>query len=244
MSNQKLMRWHDGRVTHECIGERAAPFDAGTFLVWTRCGRDVPAREAAYVADKITCGACRRIAELEHCNSQLKAECERKARDTESWRSECARLQRTDPPPTTALRLPRSLPANACFVPEQHYQVISVHNDDIPKGAKLVECYETEKEIIVVGSPQSDDPEHNCDALGCSTLSHVLHRFDKARQVALRAPAEQAQTDSKTNPYAHLNTGHGHVRPRPDGFKARCGGPSICRECALEKAGLTKQGAP
>lgn len=32
------------------------------------------------------------------------------------------------------------------------------------------------------------------------------------------------------------NTGHGHVRARPDGVKARCGGPFICRECAQEAA--------
>ena len=30
--------------------------------------------------------------------------------------------------------------------------------------------------------------------------------------------------------------GHGHVIPRPDGVKARCGGPAICRKCQLEKA--------
>lgn len=35
-----------------------------------------------------------------------------------------------------------------------------------------------------------------------------------------------------TNP----NTGHGHVRPRPDGVKARCGGPGICNECSREAA--------
>jgi hypothetical protein len=32
------------------------------------------------------------------------------------------------------------------------------------------------------------------------------------------------------------NTGHGHVWARPDGMKARCGGPSICSECALDLA--------
>ena len=31
------------------------------------------------------------------------------------------------------------------------------------------------------------------------------------------------------------NRGHGHVYPRPDGDKARCGGPLSCAECALEK---------
>jgi hypothetical protein len=29
-------------------------------------------------------------------------------------------------------------------------------------------------------------------------------------------------------------SGHGHVTPNPDGSKARCGGPAICRECAIE----------
>lgn len=31
-----------------------------------------------------------------------------------------------------------------------------------------------------------------------------------------------------------LNMGHGHVKPRPDGMKARCGGPAICKVCAAE----------
>jgi len=30
------------------------------------------------------------------------------------------------------------------------------------------------------------------------------------------------------------NSGHGHVNPRPDGIKARCGGPGLCMECSLE----------
>lgn len=30
------------------------------------------------------------------------------------------------------------------------------------------------------------------------------------------------------------NVGHGHVNPRDDGLKARCGGPSICPYCAGE----------
>jgi hypothetical protein len=32
------------------------------------------------------------------------------------------------------------------------------------------------------------------------------------------------------------STGHGHVTPRPDGAKARCGGPALCHECARELA--------
>ena len=32
------------------------------------------------------------------------------------------------------------------------------------------------------------------------------------------------------------DSGHGHVRPRKDGMKARCGGPGICPICSAEKA--------
>lgn len=37
--------------------------------------------------------------------------------------------------------------------------------------------------------------------------------------------------------------GHGHVVPRPDGAKARCGGPGICPECSMEQARLTGEQA-
>jgi hypothetical protein len=30
------------------------------------------------------------------------------------------------------------------------------------------------------------------------------------------------------------NVGHGHVFPRPDGRRSRCGGPALCRECAAD----------
>lgn len=30
------------------------------------------------------------------------------------------------------------------------------------------------------------------------------------------------------------NTGHGHVWERPDGMKARCGGPGVCAKCSLD----------
>lgn len=32
------------------------------------------------------------------------------------------------------------------------------------------------------------------------------------------------------------NTGHGHVYPRPDGMKARCGGPGLCCVCRQDLA--------
>ena len=33
-----------------------------------------------------------------------------------------------------------------------------------------------------------------------------------------------------------MNCGHGHVVPRTDGLKARCGGPALCAECARDEA--------
>lgn len=32
------------------------------------------------------------------------------------------------------------------------------------------------------------------------------------------------------------NTGHGHVFPRPDGARSRCGGPKLCALCARDQA--------
>lgn len=39
------------------------------------------------------------------------------------------------------------------------------------------------------------------------------------------------------------NTGHGHVFPRPDGVKARCGGPGGCKVCQREAAMAATPGA-
>jgi len=39
----------------------------------------------------------------------------------------------------------------------------------------------------------------------------------------------------------NLNVGHGHVFPRPDGMKARCGGPSLCSQCARDYARYARE---
>ena len=41
-------------------------------------------------------------------------------------------------------------------------------------------------------------------------------------------------TDSRTT--EGQNIGHGHVFPRPDGVRARCGGPAMCLACARDLA--------
>jgi len=59
---------------------------------------------------------------------------------------------------------------------EPEYKKIEVRDDLIPEGAKLVECYLTDSQVIVCGDP-CDDENHNCDQMGCSSMSHVIHRF-------------------------------------------------------------------
>lgn len=51
---------------------------------------------------------------------------------------------------------------------------------------------------------------------------------------ALAATIQQASERAR-------NTGHGHVRPRPDGFKSRCGGPVFCAECSREASSVTAE---
>lgn len=36
--------------------------------------------------------------------------------------------------------------------------------------------------------------------------------------------------------------GHGHVIPNKDGSRARCGGPALCGDCAMELASLQPDG--
>jgi hypothetical protein len=63
------------------------------------------------------------------------------------------------------------------------WEVVKVHKSCIPKGAKLVEAYETAIEVVVMGVPPDDehlpeDKQHNCDAMGCG-FTHVIYRFNK-----------------------------------------------------------------
>jgi len=43
---------------------------------------------------------------------------------------------------------------------------------------------------------------------------------------------------------AERNSGHGHVYPRPDGVRMRCGGPALCPDCARDLAQKEAAEAP
>jgi hypothetical protein len=54
------------------------------------------------------------------------------------------------------------------------------------------------------------------------------------------ASIEPGYDDKMLRPAASF--GHGHVTPRPDGAKARCGGPGICPDCSKEQAAVKRKG--
>lgn len=55
--------WDDGTLIHACEGDRAVSFDPATFLVWTKCGRDVPAGRAfEFNGAAVTCDTCNKTA--------------------------------------------------------------------------------------------------------------------------------------------------------------------------------------
>lgn len=80
------------------------------------------------------------------------------------------------------------------------------------------------------------------EPLGNETRARVL-RWLAARFVPEQAPANLAPLRAPAS-MATDNTGHGHVRSRPDGVRARCGGPGICLECSQEAGRAPGKVAP
>lgn len=81
----------------------------------------------------------------------------------------------------------------------------------------------------------------------------VIERFAEAVGVAVTAfsaditlgvapPEALAAPEPLGTPIDHTNRGHGHVIPRADGVKARCGGPPLCRTCGTEQARVMASG--
>lgn len=61
------------------------------------------------------------------------------------------------------------------------------------------------------------------------------HRDPECEAARAAATLDEGPTDwvQRLRP-STPELGHGHVKPRPDGMKARCGGPALCPDCALE----------
>lgn len=51
----------------------------------------------------------------------------------------------------------------------------------------------------------------------------------------MRTLLGEVQVPSEIPPLL-ANIGHGHVFPREDGVRMRCGGPGLCKECSADKA--------
>jgi hypothetical protein len=70
----------------------------------------------------------------------------------------------------------------------------------------------------VYGIDQGAGDDKTVEAFGYRTESNGIVLIDLV------------ESDHKTP-----NNSHGHVRPRPDGVKARCGGPAMCYACFQEQ---------
>ncbi|WP_320533625.1 hypothetical protein [Robbsia andropogonis] len=60
-------------------------------------------------------------------------------------------------------------------------------------------------------------------------------------ELAEEALDEAIDTARKEQNPIGSNTGHGHVWKRPDGLKAKCGGPGMCAKCSRDAARKEQQ---
>lgn len=61
-------------------------------------------------------------------------------------------------------------------------QVLAVEKSSIPENAILCEAYVCKGQLVVLGDPdwsdnEGDESGHNCDYMGCGSLSHVVLRM-------------------------------------------------------------------
>lgn len=67
--------------------------------------------------------------------------------------------------------------------------------NDTPKGFRKIETYTDGKTLIALEWPEEDDENHNCDAMGCGSFSHVKYRVDIPDWQALQKQPEGATHD-------------------------------------------------
>jgi hypothetical protein len=75
-----------------------------------------------------------------------------------------------------------------------------------------------------------------------ATAERLRDAFPVKRQADYTGVRDDSDsvTQSSQPAAAPINQGHGWVNPRPDGAKARCGGPAICHVCQAEAGRLPK----
>jgi len=60
------------------------------------------------------------------------------------------------------------------------------------------------------------------------------YRSPKMLREGIRLEIEGRDTEEPAA-FKGTNSGHGHVWERPDGAKARCGGPGLCAQCSRDQ---------
>lgn len=75
---------------------------------------------------------------------------------------------------------------------------------------------------------------------GPSMPDHVIARYLRRAYESLCYASESKVNWPTSMKVAtqKVTWGHGHVYPRIDGTKARCGGPGMCNECSRDQAQL------
>lgn len=82
--------------------------------------------------------------------------------------------------------------------------------------------------------------EERGSALGYSAEQLSGTRSSADTEAIADGPAQSIAVSRSEPENTHGNRGHGHVFRRPDGAKARCGGPGICAECSRDQAAVAK----
>jgi hypothetical protein len=85
----------------------------------------------------------------------------------------------------------------------------------LQQAKEPVEAYDNGHEIVVCGLPDPNDEDHNCDALGCSSVSHVLYRFIKQGRVSDTLSSGGRVTANPEHESATSQTSEHSSRPAP-----------------------------
>lgn len=72
--------------------------------------------------------------------------------------------------------------------------------------------------------------------VSCREAQRKRWAADQAHLAPVGGVARLSVSVLDAPPVEGENRGHGHVSPRPDGVRIRCGGPNVCPACAAELA--------